>query len=324
MSFSVRFARAFGAFCCLAAVGGCSVPGRLLPRFDVPPVVAPVTTSQRDLIYIPPPAEPKVVAVYSFTDQTGQTEATESGQSFSRAVTQGSTSILVGALRNAGNGRWFTVVERERLDNLLRERQIIREMWRQYMGQPEVPATNLPSLLFAGVILEGGIISFDTNVESGGIGARFLGIGASTQYRTNTATVYLRAVSVRTGEVLANVVTQKSVSSIATSGGAFKFVTFDELGEFEAGTAANEPSQLAVQEAIEKAVYALIMEGAQPGPNQLWSFQDEAAGQTWLQRYAEDRRRSMQAVIRDGGGIPGAVAPQPGVRTQPQPAQPPQ
>lgn len=315
MSFSVRLARAFGASCCLAAVAGCSVPGRLLPTFNAPPVVAPVTASQRDLIYIPPPPQPIPIAVYSFTDQTGQTEATESGQSFSRAVTQGSTSVLVGALRdagrNAGASGWFTVLERERLDNLLRERQIIREMRRQYLGEAETPAEVLPSLLFAGVILEGGIISFDTNVESGGIGARFLGIGASTQYRTNTATVYLRAVSVRTGEVLANVVTQKSVSSIATSAGVFKFVTFDELGEFEAGTAANEPAQLAVQEAIEKAVYALIMEGARPGPNQLWSFADNAAGQTWLDRYADERRRAFQAVSRQGGGLPGAVAPAP-------------
>jgi curli production assembly/transport component CsgG len=159
-------------------------------------------------------------------------------------------------------------------------------------------------LLFAGVILEGGIISFDTNVETGGIGARFLGIGASTQYRTNTATVYLRAVSVKTGEVLLNVVTQKSVSSVATSGGAFKFVTFDELLEFEAGTAANEPSHLAVQAAIEKAVYALILEGARP-TRQLWSFRDGTAGQAWLARYDQDRRRSLGAVLRRDGGPPG-------------------
>lgn len=324
MLINVRVARALGAACCFAAVAGCAVPGRLMPRFDAPPVVAPVTASQRDLLYIPPPPQPIPIAVYSFTDQTGQTEATETGQSFSRAVTQGSTSVLVGALRNAGNGGWFTVLERERLDNLLRERQIIREMRRQYLGEAETPAEVLPSLLFAGVILEGGIISFDTNVESGGIGARFLGIGASTQYRTNTATVYLRAVSVRTGEVLANVVTQKSVSSIATSTGAFKFVTFDELGEFEAGTAANDPSQLAVQEAIEKAVYALIMEGARPGVAQLWSFADSAAGETWLQRYADDRRRAMQAVIRRHGGLPGSVAAVPGVSSSPQPSQPPQ
>lgn len=300
-------ARHLGAVSLAASVvlGGCTFPGRILPKLDTPPVVAPVTPSQRDLIFMPPPPQSIPVAVYSFADQTGQMEQSETGQSFSRAVTQGGTSILIGALRNAGNGNWFNVVERERLDNLLRERQIIREMRRQYLAEQETPAEVLPSLLFAGIILEGGIVSFDTNVESGGIGARFLAIGGSTQYRTNTATVYLRAVSVKTGEVLVNVVTQKSVSSIATSGGAFKFVKFDELLEFETGVASNEPAQIAVQAAIEKAVYALILEGARAKPGQLWSFADATAGKAWLERYERDRGLSLGAVYRQNGGPPG-------------------
>jgi curli production assembly/transport component CsgG len=304
MSFAKRAARAMILVSC-AGLAGCSVPGKVLPQFNTPSVVAPVTPGQRDLIYLPPPPQPIPVAVYAFTDQTGQLKASETNANYSRAVTQGGTSILIGALRSAGNGNWFNVIERERLDNLLRERQIIREMRRQYLGEQETPAAVLPSLLFAGIVLEGGIISFDTNLESGGIGARFLGIGGSTQYRTNTATVYLRAVSVKTGEVLANVVTQKSVSSIATSGGAFKFVKFDELLEFEAGVAANEPTQIAVQAAVEKAVYALILEGAKPGGRQLWNFADAEAGQAWLQRYNEDRQRSLAVAYREGGGPPG-------------------
>jgi curli production assembly/transport component CsgG len=307
MLFGKRAARALSLVSCLA-VAGCAVPGRLLPqRLNAPPVVAPVTPGERDLIYMPPPPQPIPIAVYAFLDQTGQLKAGEGNVNYSRAVTQGGTSILIGALRAAGNGNWFNVIERERLDNLLRERQIIREMRRQYLGEQETPASILPSLLFAGIVLEGGIISFDTNLESGGIGARFLGIGGSTQYRTNTATVYLRAVSVKTGEVLANVVTQKKISSIQTSAGVFKFVKFDELLEFEAGTAANEPGQLAIQAAIEKAVYALVLEGARPGPRQLWNFADEQAGQTWLQRYTEDRQRSIAAVYGEGGGPPGGA-----------------
>jgi curli production assembly/transport component CsgG len=261
---------------------------------------------------MPPPPEAIPVAVYAFTDQTGQLRRSENGADYSRALTQGGTSVLISALRSAGNGNWFNVIERERLDNLLRERQIIREMRRQYLGEQDTPAAVLPSLLFAGIILEGGIISFDANTQTGGVGARFLGIGGSTQYRTNTATVYLRAVSVKTGEVLANVVTQKSVSSIAVSAGVFKFVKFDELLEFESGVASNEPTQIAVQAAVEKAVYALILEGARPGPRQLWSFADSAAGQLWLQRYNDDRQRSIAAAFRDGGP-PVAAAP---VKTQ--------
>ncbi|HEU0044537.1 CsgG/HfaB family protein [Sphingomonas sp.] len=291
--------------CLLPAVlmTGCATPG-LLPQFNTPSVVAPVTVGQRDLMYMPIPPQPIPVAVYAFTDQTGQLKASDTGINYSRAITQGGTSVLISALNSAGNGNWFTVIERERLDNLLRERQIIREMRRQYLNEAETPAQVLPSLLFAGVTLEGGIISFDSAVKSGGIGARFLGIGASTQYRTSTATVYLRAVSVKTGEVLANVVTQKSISSYATSAGVFKYVKFDGLLEAEVGVAANEPSQIAVQAAIEKAVYALILEGAKPGPKQLWSFADAKAGQAWLDRYADDRRKSLAQVYEDNGGLP--------------------
>ncbi len=307
MSFGTRALRALSLVSC-GALAGCATVPEVFPRMDDPSVVAPVTPGQRDLIYMPPPAQPIPVAVYAFTDQTGQAKLVENSASYSRAVTQGGTSILIGALRSAGNGNWFNVIERERLDNLLRERQIIREMRKQYLGEQETPAAVLPSLLFAGVVLEGGIISFDTNVQTGGIGARFLGIGGSTQYRTNTATVYLRAVSVKTGEVLANVVTQKSISSVATNGGAFKFVKFDELLEFEAGVTANEPTHLAVQAAVEKAVYALIIEGAMPGPKQIWSFADGQAGQTWIQRYAEDRQRSLASVYRQGGGPPSTAA----------------
>ena len=302
---ATRVARAL-PLAAAAILGGCASVPQVVPQVNVPSVVAPVTVGQRDLMFLPPPASPIPVAVYAFTDQTGQLKSLEGGVSYSRAITQGGTSILIGALRSAGNGNWFNVIERERLDNLLRERQIIREMRRQYLNEEVTPASVLPSLVFAGVTLEGGIISFDTSVESGGIGARFLGIGGSTQYRTNTATVYLRAVSVKTGEILANVVTQKSVSSYATSGGIFKYVKFDELLEAEVGVARNEPTQIAVQAAIEKAVYALILEGAKPGPKQIWSFADQAAGQPWLDRYDEDRRASLAKVYRDGGGLPQA------------------
>jgi curli production assembly/transport component CsgG len=291
-----------GAACALLA--SCSLPTTGLPPLNAPAVVAQITPGQRDLLYMPPPPQPVAVAVYGFTDQTGQLKPSDVTQSLSRAVTQGATSILVGALRDAGSGNWFTVVERERLDNLLRERQIIREMRRQYLNESETPANVLPSLLFAGITLEGGIISFDSNTQTGGVGARLLGIGGSTQYRTNTATVYLRAVSVKTGEVLANVITQKSISSIGLSGGVFKFVKYDELLEAEAGVTRNEPTQLAVQGAIERAVYALILEGAKPGPRQLWDFAEPAAGAPWLARYEQDRRRSLGVALQTGGALP--------------------
>jgi curli production assembly/transport component CsgG len=296
------------------AISGCAVPRNFVVAKSHAPEIAPVTPVQRDLLYLPTPAQPVPIAVYSFTDQTGQLKPSDNVQSLSRAVTQGGTSILIKALRDAGNGNWFTVVERERLDNLLKERQIIREMRQRYLGEPETPASVLPALLFAGILLEGGIVGYDTNTHTGGIGARFLGIGGNAQYRQNTVTVYLRAISVKTGEVLGNVVTSKTVASVAIETNVFKFVEFDELLEGEAGVSANEPIQIATQAAIEKAVYALILEGAQPGGRQLWSFADAVAGQKMLDHYKSEKERAIAAAFSRHGPyytkpIDGAVKP---------------
>ena len=48
------------------------------------------------------------------------------------------------------------------------------------------------------MILEGGIIGYDSNIETGGRGARTLGIGGQTQYRRDVVIVSLRAVSTLT------------------------------------------------------------------------------------------------------------------------------
>ena len=127
------------------------------------------------------------IAVYGYTDQTGQFKPAENVQSLSRAVTQGATSVLIKALQDAGDGRWFTVVERERLDNLLKERRIIADMRERYLGEKKINPQALPPLLFAGVLLEGGIIGFDSNTKTGGAGARLLGIGGDVQYREDTS-----------------------------------------------------------------------------------------------------------------------------------------
>src|SRR5690554_3651356 len=71
-----------------------------------------------------PAAEEKIVAaVYRFRDQTGQYEPSENIASWSTAVTQGATSILLKAVDDSG---WFVPIEREAISNLMNERQIIR------------------------------------------------------------------------------------------------------------------------------------------------------------------------------------------------------
>lgn len=251
-----------------------------------PAKVASVTASQRELLDLPAPAQRLTVAVYNFQDQTGQFRGGESTQSLSRVVSQGATSILVKALQDAGDRSWFQVMERERLDNLLKERQIIREMRQRYLGEEQVNPEALPSLMFAGVLLEGGIIGYDNNTVSGGAGARYLGIGASTEYRQDTVTVYLRAVSVKTGEVLTTVVAKKTVASIGVNANAFRYVAFRELLEAEAGVTTNEPDQVALQQAIEKAVQSLVLEGAQLG---FWRFANSAAAKPLLDNYDAER-----------------------------------
>lgn len=244
------------------------------------------TQTQNLLNQLPAPQRQVAIAVYGFSDQTGQFRPTTTGQTLSRAVTQGASSILVKALQDAGNRQWFTVVERERLDNLLKERQIIGEMRKRYLGEQQVDPNALPALLFAGVLLEGGIIGYDTNTVTGGAGAAFLGIGARTEYRQDTVTVYLRAVSVRTGEVLTNIQASKTIASQAIGASAYRFVAFRELLEAEAGITSNEPDQVALQQAIEKAVYGLVLEGVDLG---LWRFADSEGAQALMSTYRAER-----------------------------------
>lgn len=223
--------------------------------------VTPYTSEIKNL---PAPKDKIVVGVYKFRDQTGQYKATENGASWSTAIPQGTTAILLKALEDS---RWFTPIERENIGNLMNERQIIRTTRKEYSGNDGESAT-LPPLLFAGIILEGGVISYDTNVMTGGIGARYFGLGAGAQYRQDRITVYIRAVSTSTGEILKTVYTSKTILSTSFNGNFFRFIDTERLLESDIGITQNEPVQLAVTEAIEKAVYSLIIEGVK---DNLWA-----------------------------------------------------
>jgi curli production assembly/transport component CsgG len=264
------------ALTCAMGLAGCAEQLARTAKPDeglLPPVLNPVTKTNKSLRELPPPEHRVAIAVYGYTDQTGQFKPADSVQSLSRAVTQGATSVLIKALQDAGDGRWFTVVEREKLDNLLKERRIIADMRERYLGEKELNPKALPPLLFAGVLLEGGVIGYDSNTRTGGAGARYLSIGGDVQYREDTVTMYLRAISTKTGEVMVSVVSHKTILSVGIKGSAFKFVALDKLLEIEAGITHNEPDQIAVQQAIEKAVHAMIVEGAARG---IWAFADKA------------------------------------------------
>ena len=222
-----------------------------------------------DLLNLPAAKEKPIVAVYGFNDKTGQRKNREGIADFSTAVTQGGTELLIDALKTAGGGTWFRVVERQGIDNLVRERQIIRSARNEFSGDDKQP---LNPLLFAGIIIEGGVIGYDTNILTGGRGARTLGIGFGKQYRKDVVTVSVRAVSVLTGEVLLNVQARKTILSYGSSGDVFRFIEQGtQLIEYEDGVGNNESVTYAVRTAIEAAVLEMVYQGHDRG---YWKIED--------------------------------------------------
>jgi curli production assembly/transport component CsgG len=220
----------------------------------------------------PPPERKVTIAVYKFIDMTGQRKPGSSVALLSSAVTQGGEIWLIQALKSAGKGKWFQVLERVGLDNLIKERQIIRSTRTTYEGEK---AKKIKPLLFAGVLIEGGIVGYDTNKETGGSGARFLGIGINDEYRKDVVSVGLRLVSVQTGEVLLAVSAEKTILSYRLTGNLFKFLDMGtKLLETELGFTENESVSYAVIKAIEQSICELIEQGEKQG---LWEFKVEEA-----------------------------------------------
>ena len=222
-----------------------------------------------ELASLPPAENRPVVAVYtdSFQDLTGQRKSNSSFAMFSTAVTQAPEALLIRALKHAANGQFFRVVERVGLDNLTKERQLIRSTRENFEED-----IKLQPLLFAGLIIQGGVLSYDTNVETGGLGARYLGIGNSTQYREDVVTISLRLVSVSTGEVLMETTVSKNILSTSVSQDFFRFIEMGtELVEIEGGVAENEAGSIALQKAIEAGVLNLIKIGINRG---YWKYEN--------------------------------------------------
>jgi len=229
-----------------------------------------IRPTHEKLVNLPPPQRQAVVAVYKFQDLTGQRKSSQKMALFSTAVTQGADHYLIDSLRNAGKGSWFVVVERNNLDALTRERQLIKSTRQTYDGEN---GNTLKPLLFAGIIIEGAIIEYDTNIGTGGNGARYLGIGSKNQWRKDEITVSLRAVLVQTGEVMLNCMISKTVLSAGVSRDIFRFIEMGtELVEVETGYSENEAMGYATRVAIEEAVYTLIQKGLE---KELWDFNYE-------------------------------------------------
>lgn len=236
------------------------------PQVDAAQVIT--TKRFNELVNLPPVDGPIIpIAVYKFGDMTGQRKPTDNYASLSSAVTQGGEVLLIKALQDAGKGKWFMPVERVALENLVKERQLIRSQRENYEKEQAKPLT---PLIVAGIMIDGGIVGYDSNLASGGIGARFLGVGATQQYRKDEVTVMIRLISINTGEILLSTGVTKTVFSTGINSNVFKFVDAGTKSvEFEAGTSLNEPTTYAVRIAIETAVAEMVKEGAK---KKIWSF----------------------------------------------------
>lgn len=206
--------------------------------------------SHEQLISLPEPKGKITVAVYDFSDYTGQNKPAPSS-GFSKMVTQGGRFIVVKALLDSG---WFKPVVRSSLNNLLTERKI----WEQNIAGQNA---KLPALPHANVIIEGGIVGYDSNIRTGGAGAKYLGIGGSTKYREDSVVVNLSLINPLDGTVLHSINSSKTIYSNAVDASLFGYVTHNQILEIEAGYAQNEPVQASVVETIESALINLIAEG---------------------------------------------------------------
>ena len=263
-----EFLRVAGVLCLLT---GCASTGSNQYSNVAEPYIEGTTTYEK-LREIPDLGnQPMItIAVYEFTDQTGQRKPNPKFSQLSTAVTQGPDVWVISALKAVSDGDWFKVVERKGLNNLVKERQLIRSTRELYDGETET-GNVLKPLVFAGLIIEGGIVGYDSNVTSGGVGARYFGIGINEMYRTDQVTVSLRVVAVQTGEILLSVHATKTIASYSQGGDVFRFLDIGTKAlEFESGNATNEPVNYAIRTTIEHAVLQMVYEGVNKG---LWKMQ---------------------------------------------------
>ena len=248
---------------CLVISGCASLAGQT--TFDAPEITQSL---EEEFKSIPPPKDGHIyVAVYGFQDKTGQRKPSERIAHISTAVTQGAADWVIKSLKEVGGGTWFKVIERVGLDNLAKERQIIRQQ-RETVDDKRA----LKPLKYAGIILEGAIIGYDSNIKTGGSGARYLGIGVQQEYREDIMTISMRIVSTQTGEVLVAVSGTKTILSYGQSFGVFKFIEMGtEAVELDAGSYTNEPTTVALQRAIDACIIEIIKQGKTHG---YWDYEN--------------------------------------------------
>jgi curli production assembly/transport component CsgG len=247
-------------------LAGASVSAGACSRYEytgslgVNPSVGVFTKPGRALAEPPPPAAPINVAVYDFQDLTGQNKSsyTVGFAEFSRAITQGASVILVDALKTAGSGSWFNVVERGYLDSLLRERKLIQDT---YSFLKKDPRKLIDPLKFAEYIVTGGVVSYDSPIQTGSAAVTLGNYGGGLGGHKDLVTINIRLVRVRDGLVLKSINASRPIITGSATGNATR-VLGRRILDAKGAIGVQEATQTAVREAIEAGVYELVRSGA--------------------------------------------------------------
>lgn len=105
-----------------------------------------VTMTKTSLLVedLPSPRKRIPISVFQIKDETGQHKPADNYAEFSRAVTQAGGAVLIDILKKASNGKWFQVLERVELANIVQERKILQQrrieyLKNKYMNQDYLP-----------------------------------------------------------------------------------------------------------------------------------------------------------------------------------------
>lgn len=239
----------------------------------VRPATGLLTQPAAALAALPPPVRPLNVAVYDFQDLTGQNKSSlKNGfPEFSRAITQGASVILVDALKTAGSGTRFNVVERGYLDSLLRERKLIQDT---YAFLKKSPKSLIDPLVFADYIVTGGVVSYDSPILSAGASVQLGNYGGSLAHSRDLVTINIRLVRVRDGVVLKSINASRPILTTTGTGNATRVLGRSIL-DVGASIGIQEATQTAVREAIEVGVYELVRQGDATG---IWTLRRPPLG----------------------------------------------
>ncbi|MET0154864.1 MAG: CsgG/HfaB family protein [Rickettsiales bacterium] len=143
----------------------------------------------------------------------------------------------------------------------------------------------LPALAAAEYVVEGGIIGYDSDVYTGGGGARFMNIGGYGEIRKDAVTVNLRFISVKTGDVVISSTVTKGVLSQKLQGSGFGYVSIDRMLEAEVGIGRNEPVFEALNLAVQAALLDVVRKGVKRG---VWAYADPKRPEPKMNRVLPD------------------------------------